>query len=161
MAFSTDQITITGTGSLSIPNMPSASSLNNIVVYNSGSGQFSYTSSAAIVESGTFTPTLDNPTGACSNVALTKAHYSRVGNIVTCTIYGTVDFDFLILDSGFFNFTYPFTPSSNNSIGTCGVGSIIGRLSSIVFLNKIEFTSDSSITYSDVVFTAIFQYEID
>jgi hypothetical protein len=48
MAFSTDQITVTGTGSLSIPSMPSASSLTNIVVFDSSSGQFSYTSSAAV-----------------------------------------------------------------------------------------------------------------
>jgi hypothetical protein len=114
-----------------------------------------------VASSGTWTPTLDGATDACSNPVLTKAQYTRVGNIVTCTIYGTVDFDFSILNSGFFNFTYPFTPSSNNSIGTCGVGSIIGRLSSIVFQNKIEFTSDSSSAYSDVTFTAIFQYEID
>ena len=161
MAFSTDRITITGTGSLSIPSMPSASSLTNIVVFDSSSGQFSYTSSIAIVDSATWTPTLDGATGVCANPTLTKAQYSRVGNIVTCTISGTVDFDFTLLTSGYFNFTYPFAPSNNNSIGTCGVGSIIGRLSSIVFQNKIEFTSDSSTTYSGVVFTAIFQYEID
>ena len=112
-------------------------------------------------ESGTWIPTLDGADDACSNPTLTKAQYSRVGNIVTCTITGTVDFDFTLLSSGFFNFTYPFAPSSNNSIGTCGVGSIIGRLSSIVFQNKIEFTSDSSSAYSDVSFAAIFQYEID
>ena len=112
-------------------------------------------------ESGTWIPTLDGADDACSNPTLTKAQYSRVDNIVTCTIIGTVDFDFTLLTSGYFNFTYPFAPSNNNSIGTCGVGSIIGRLSSIVFQNKIEFTSDSSSTYSSVVFTAIFQYEID
>jgi hypothetical protein len=114
-----------------------------------------------VATSGTWTPTLDGADDACSNPTLTKAQYSRVGNILTCTISGTVDFDFTLLTSGYFNFTYPFAPSNNNSIGTCGVGSIIGRLSSIVYQNKIEFTSDSSSTYSGVVFTAIFQYEID
>ena len=114
-----------------------------------------------VATSATWTPTLDGADDACSNPILTKAQYSRVGNIVTCTIYGRVDFDFTIVSSGYFNFTYPFAPSNNNSIGTCGVGSIVGRLSSIVLQNKIEFTSDSSSIFTDVSFAAIFQYEID
>jgi hypothetical protein len=113
------------------------------------------------LESGTWTPTLDGATDACSNPVLTKAQYSRVGNIVTCTIYGTVDLDYTLINSGYFNFTYPFTPSNNNSIGTCGIASVVGRLGTIVLQNQIIFTSDSSSAYSDVTFTAIFQYEID
>lgn len=50
MGIITSQITITGSlfTSASISNLPIASSLTNIIVYNSGSGQLTYTSSAAI-----------------------------------------------------------------------------------------------------------------
>ena len=39
-----------------------------------------------VATSATWTPTLDGADDACSNPILTKAQYSRVGNIVTCTI---------------------------------------------------------------------------
>jgi hypothetical protein len=111
--------------------------------------------------SGTWTPTLDGADGACSNPTLTKAQYSRVGNIVTCTIYGTVDLDFEGDTDGYFNFTYPLTPSSNNSIGACGIRDANGQVTTFIRENLINFASDSSSTFSGAIFTAIFQYEID
>ena len=113
-----------------------------------------------VATSGTWSPTLDGETSACSNVALTKAQYSRVGNIVNCTISGTVDLDFTSNTDGYFDFTYPFAPSSNNSIGTCGVRNLSGQINTYVRNNTINFESTSSIS-SSVTFFAIFQYEID
>ena len=113
------------------------------------------------LESGTWEPTLDGATNACSNPQLTKAQYSRVGNIVTCTIYGTVDLDYTSYNDGFFNFTYPFAPSTNNAIGACGVRSANGQITTFIRDNIINFESDSSSTFSGAIFTAIFQYEID
>ena len=162
MAFSTNQITITGTGSLSIPSMPTASSLTNIVVFDSSSGQFSYTSSSAIVESGTWEPTLNGADGVCSLPTLDKAQYSRVGNIVNCTITGTVKLDFTTFGDGKFNFTYPFAPSTNNSIGV-----VSKRASSNIFINgyvrfnEIWFESVTGNDLGTTQFFAIFQYEID
>ena len=114
-----------------------------------------------VVQSGTWTPTLDGVDGACSNPQLINAKYSRVGNIVTCTIYGTVDLDFTTFNSGYFNFDYPFAPTTNNSIGACGVRGFTGQINTYIRDNNINFESDSSSTFSGVIFTAIFQYEID
>lgn len=111
--------------------------------------------------SGTWEPTLDSATGACSNPILLKAQYSRVGNIVTCTIYGNIDLDFTSTGNGSFNFTYPFAPSTNNSIGACGIRSANGQVTTFIRNNNINFESDSSSTFSGATFTAIFQYEID
>jgi hypothetical protein len=111
--------------------------------------------------SGTWTPTLDGVDGACDSPTLTKAQYSRVGNIVTCTIYGTVDLDFTTFNSGYFNFDYPFAPTTNNSIGACGIRTAIGQVTTFIRDNNINFESDSSSTISGAIFTAIFQYEID
>ena len=113
------------------------------------------------IDSGTWSPTLDGAIDACANPQLTKAQYSRVGNIVNCTIYGTVDLDFTSFTSGYFNFDYPFAPSSNNSIGTCGVRGFTGQINTYVRDNTINFESLSSILGSGITFTAIFQYEID
>jgi hypothetical protein len=112
------------------------------------------------LESGTWTPTLDAATGSCSNPTLIKAQYSRVGNIVNCSIYGTVDLEFPV-DSGNFNFTYPFAPSTNNSIGTCGVRGFQGQINTYVRENKINFESQTTSSLNTATFTAIFQYEID
>ena len=114
-----------------------------------------------ILSSGTWTPTLDGAIDACANPQLTKAQYSRVGNIVTCTIYGTVDLDFTTFDSGYFNFDYPFAPTTNNSIGTCGVRGFQEQINTYVRDNTINFESISTISSSGATFTAIFQYEID
>jgi hypothetical protein len=111
--------------------------------------------------SGTWTPTLDGAGGACSNPTLIKAQYSRIGNIVTCSIYGTVDLDFTSINSGYFNFDYPFAPTTNNSIGACGIRSANGQVTTFIRNNNINFESDSSSTFSGATFTAIFQYEID
>jgi len=113
-----------------------------------------------IVESGTWTPTLDGEFGGSSNVALTKAQYSKVGNIVNCTITGTLDLDCVLNVDGGFDFTYPFAPSTNNSIGTCGVRNFSGQINTYVRNNTITFESISGIS-SSVTFFAIFQYEID
>ena len=55
MGLITSNIIISGstTASLSLNNLPTASSLTNILVYNSASGLISYTSSAAIGGGGT------------------------------------------------------------------------------------------------------------
>ena len=117
MAFSTDQITVTGTGSLSIPSMPSASSLTNIVVYDSSSGQFSYTSSAAVGggTSGTYTPSFRGLTGITDlTLGSGVATYFQIGNLVQ----GNFRFRGEVTNSisAQFFFTLPIEPAtfSNN-----------------------------------------------
>jgi len=111
--------------------------------------------------SGTWTPTLDGATGACANPTLIKAQYSRVGNIVNCSIYGTVDLDFTSTDIGLFKFTFPFAPSNYNAIGACGIRGTSGQVSTYIRDNTINFESFTTYGFSGATFTAIFQYEID
>lgn len=115
-----------------------------------------------VATSGTWSPTLDGENGACSNVVLIKAQYSKVGNIVNCTINGTVDLDFTSNADGKFDFTYPFAPSSNNSIGVVSKrGNVNEIVTGYVRFNEIWFDSASTIDLGAVSFFAIFQYEID
>ena len=112
------------------------------------------------LESGTWTPTLDGAEDAASNPVLDKAQYLRIGNILTCTIKGTIDLDFTSDISGRFIFTYPFVPSTNNSIGTTAVETL-GEAIGLVTENIIVFQSTGTSTFSAAKFYAIFQYEID
>jgi hypothetical protein len=115
-----------------------------------------------VATSGTWNPTLDGVDGACSNVSLLKAQYSRVGNIVNCSINGEVDLDFTSNPDGHFNFTYPFAPSSNNSIGVVSKrGNANDIVTGYVRFNEIWFDSAATTDLGQVQFFAIFQYEID
>jgi len=114
-----------------------------------------------VATSGTWTPTLNAAEDACSNPQLINAKYSRVGNIVTCTIYGTIDLDFTSFTSGFFKFTFPFTPSTYNAIGACGIRGTNGQVNTYIRDNTINFESFTTYGFSGATFTAIFQYEID
>ena len=111
--------------------------------------------------SGTWIPVFSNVGNAASNASLEKAQYSRVGNIVTCTIHGTIDLDFSTVENGRLDFTYPFTPSTPNAIGTCALNSGAVETRGFVTENKIAFQSSSTSVLSGLKFLAIFQYEID
>ena len=114
-----------------------------------------------VVESGTWTPTLDGADGACSNPVLVKAQYSKVGNIVNCTITGTVDLDFSAAICGYFLFDYPFAPSTNNCIGVASISALDNIVTGFVANFRIQFCSALTTDISTVDFYAIFQYEID
>jgi len=111
-------------------------------------------------ESGTYSPTLNNESGACSDVTLDTAMYSRSGNIATVTITGTVTLDFSSGTSGAFEFSYPFAPTTNNSIGTASLTSSKEH-NGYVRQNKITFLSESGSNIIGTNFYAIFQYIID
>jgi hypothetical protein len=163
MAFSTDQITITGTGSLSIPSMPTASSLTNIVVFNSSSGQFTYTSSAAIGggNSGTWTPTFSAFFGTITAATLNSATYQRVGNIVTGYINVDITFNFSGAPDGSFEFTYPFATASNLGGGSVNSIFIAKQFNGAVKNNVIHILSEDTTLAGTATFYAIFQYEIN
>jgi hypothetical protein len=115
-----------------------------------------------ILSSGTWTPTFSGENAACSNPTLTKAQYSRVGNIVNCTIYGSVDLDFTTYNGGSFNFDYPFAPTNDNSIGVVSKrDNPTDIVTGYVRYNTIYFESSATTDLSTNLFFAIFQYEID
>jgi hypothetical protein len=112
-------------------------------------------------ESGTWTPTFSSEDNACSNSAVTKAFYSRVGNIVTCTIYGTVDLDFLSFPEGTITTTFPIASATPNAIGSISINNENQFNGFKNNTNRLVFSSsDTSFVTADVEFYAVFQYEI-
>ena len=117
------------------------------------------------VSSGTWTPIFTNAANACSNPAFSVASYSRVGSIVTCSIYGTVDFDFLSFTDGVFQASLPIATTTSNATGAASVkqpnqvnGFITDGGTKVVF----RFLSlDTSFVEADNFFSAVFQYEIN
>jgi hypothetical protein len=113
-----------------------------------------------VVESGTWTPTFSEPTGAASNPVSSNALYSKIGSIVTCTINGSVDLDFTSHIQGYFVTTLPVGSSGNSTRGVVNC-EITENINGVVFNDKIVFNSDLTTDIGTVDFYAIFQYEID
>lgn len=111
-------------------------------------------------ESGTWTPTLVDGAGAISASALSSAFYSRVGNIVTCSMSIDASADFSSFNQGEIQFTPPIATTSLNSIGCISIGS--GKvLNGQVINNKLGFYSEDTSINTLVSITAVFQYEIN
>ena len=112
------------------------------------------------IESGTWTPTLVDGSGSISGSSLQSAFFSRVGNIVTCSIALNADADFSSFSVGEIQFTPPIATTSLNSIGTISNG--IGKvLNGQVINNKLNFYSDDTSINTLISITAVFQYEIN
>jgi hypothetical protein len=121
------------------------------------------TTGAAVwdVQSGTYTPTLDNATAALSNPTLEFAYFSVQGNVVTATIQGKVDVDFSSNLSGSFDFTLPITAATPNTIGVASLRAS-NQCNGIVQSQSIQFSSlDTSFVASTVAYFATFQYVIN
>jgi hypothetical protein len=117
----------------------------------------------ADIASGTWTPTFSGGVFALSNPVLNEAKYSRVGDIVTCTIRGSVDVDFTgLINYGYFTFTFPITPISGvNAIGSANLDTA-NLCNGLVKQESIQFSSaDTSFAGADLAFYAIFQYNIE
>jgi hypothetical protein len=116
-----------------------------------------------ILESGTWTPTFSNFLNGITAATLTSATYLRVGNIVTCAMYFTIDFDFTAPEtSGEFEFTYPIATTSANGGGSMSSSSIIKQFNGAVRTNRIVmFSEDSTLTGAGDTCHAIFQYEVN
>jgi hypothetical protein len=112
------------------------------------------------LESGTWTPTFDGADGACSNPISSLAMYSKVGNIVTCTIYGTVGLDFTSTSEGHFTTSLPIGTSGNSTRGIANYETKY-NVNGFVYNDKINFSSDLTTDISENGFYVIFQYEID
>jgi hypothetical protein len=114
-----------------------------------------------LFESGTWTPTFSAEDNACSNAAVVKAFYSRVGNIVTCTIYGTVDLDFFSFSDGTITTTFPIASATPNAIGSISVNNEKQFNGFKNTTNRLVFNSaDTTFVTADVEFYSVFQYEI-
>lgn len=115
-----------------------------------------------VFESGTWTPTFSNFSGGITAATLTSATYSKVGNIVTCRIYLLLTYDFSLIQTGDFAFTYPIAPTSVNGGGSLSSTTETKQFNGAVRSNTITMaTEDFTIANSGVPFNALFQYEIN
>ena len=111
-------------------------------------------------ESGTWIPTLVAGAGAIQSPTLITAFYSRIGNIVTCSMYINATADFSTFNQGEIQFTPPIATTSLNSIGCISIS--LGKvLNAQVINNKLSFYSDDTSINTSVSITAVFQYEIN
>ena len=111
-------------------------------------------------ESGTWIPTLVAGAGAIQSPTLITAFYSRIGNIVTCSMYINATADFSTFNQGEIQFTPPIATTSLNSIGCISIS--IGKvLNGQVVNNKLGFYSDDTSVNDLGAITAVFQYEIN
>ena len=113
------------------------------------------------IESGEWTPTFFAPSGAVSNPILTKAYYTKVENIVTCTIFGGADFNFTFLTQGDISTSLPVQTTLPSAIG---VGTISQGWNINSYMDsgiKIRFESNDNTINTGISFFIIFQYEIN
>jgi hypothetical protein len=110
---------------------------------------------------GTWTPSISGETDAISSPTIDKAVYSRTGNVVTCTIVGSVTVDFSVDTSGSFDFTLPIASGSYETIGCANIWKENQCNGIIKFAGRFLLSSaDTSFSESAVPFYAVFQYEI-
>lgn len=115
------------------------------------------------LESGEWTPTLDNASGSLSAPSVLRAFYSVTGNIVNCTIYGLVTVDFSSVIEGAFDFTFPIIPLSDNAIGISNFDSYSNGLAGSVQGKTIKLRALEIILALPIEtgFVATFQYKIN
>jgi hypothetical protein len=111
--------------------------------------------------SGTWTPTLGDFTGCVTDASAISAYYTRVDNIVTATIFASVDLDFTLASGiGYCDFDVPIATTSPVKIG---VGQLLGESTACNIASstsKIYFNSKSGLDVGATTFTFTFQYEI-
>jgi hypothetical protein len=124
------------------------------------SKQIEVSSLLPVLDSGTWTPTFSAFSNAVTAATLTEATYSRVGNIVTCSIRLSITFDFSIDPFGELAFTYPIATTSPNGGGAISPDGMSEQINSTIRTNRIVLASDTTLSASSG-FNGTFQYEIN
>jgi hypothetical protein len=120
-----------------------------------------------ILSSGTWTPTFSTFIGAVIDATLGAAFYSRVGNVVTCSISLSIDVDFSSDNIGSVQFTLPFATTTGNACGSLSSSNITKQFNGAVrpastTQGRIVMGSeDTSLVTSTATCHAIFQYEVN
>jgi hypothetical protein len=117
--------------------------------------------------SGTWTPTFSTFIDAIISATLGFATYQRVGNIVTCSISLSIEVDFSADNTGSFNFTLPFSTTTNGACGCLSSSNITKQFNGAVrpastTEGRIAMGSeDTSLVAPLATCHAVFQYEIN
>lgn len=119
-----------------------------------------------IVSSGSWTPTFATFVNAITDATLISAYYSRVGNIVTCSISLSIDVDFSNDNNGSVQFDLPFATTTNNCTGSLSSSNISNQFNGAVrpvdtTLGRITMLSEDTLLASTYTCHAIFQYEVN
>jgi hypothetical protein len=120
-----------------------------------------------IVSSGTWTPTFSTFNQAITAVTSSAAFYSRVGNIVTCSISLTIEVDFSSDNTGSVQFTLPFSTTTGGACGSLSSSNITKQFNGAVrpastTLGRIVMASeDTSLVTSTAACHVLFQYEVN
>jgi hypothetical protein len=115
-----------------------------------------------LFESGTWTPTFSDFSGALTAATLESATYLRIGNIVTCQINLSIVMDFTApVNSGGFDFTYPIATTTENGGGSLSCSTESKQLNGSVRRNSISIFSEDTTLDTTGTCHAIFQYEIN
>lgn len=117
--------------------------------------------SALDVSDATWSPTLSGFTGALLTGTITRAFYSRVGRVITCTIYGEFEYDYSSSLVGSVTITLPIAGA--NGIGVAnfveyvngGTGAVVGNVISI------KAIATDVLSGGGEPFVATFQYYAD
>jgi len=116
----------------------------------------------ADIASGTWAPTLGDFTNCVTDASAISAYYSRVDNIVTATIYASVDLDFSLgSGAGYCDYDLPIATASSERIGLGQLFSNSVNCNIASNSSKIRFDSTSSSNIGATSFTFTFQYEIN
>lgn len=156
-------VKITDLGTLTAPD---AADLLYIVDVSDTSESPQGTSKQIKVEnmgvSGTWTPTESDFTDAITGGNIDIARYSRTGNIVNCTIQGSVEVDFSVDNTGQFDFTLPIASASYPTIGCISLENPQQCNGIIKSGGRFRLSSSDTtfVSSGGVPFYAIFQYEI-
>ena len=110
--------------------------------------------------SGQWTPNGSESGNPINNVTFSKSYYSVEGNIVTCTIAGSADFNFVGFTNGFYQLNN--LPISTTTFYPIGYGGTQANMQ-ITFLgeSKIRFFSTDNTINEFLNFMLSFQYEIN
>ena len=117
-------------------------------------------------ESGSWTPTFSTFYNAITAATLASAYYSRVGNIVTCSISLNIDVDFSSNNDGSVQFDLPFATTTNYSSGSLSSSNISKQFNGAVkgataTDGRITMFSEDTSLVDTVTSHAIFQYEVN
>lgn len=117
--------------------------------------------SALDVADGIWSPTLSEFSGGLTTGTITRAFYSRVGSVITCTIYGEFDYNYSSSLVGSVTITLPIAGA--NGIGVAnfvdytngGTGAVVGNVISI------KAIATDALSGHNESFVATFQYYAD
>lgn len=111
------------------------------------------------VTAGDYNAVTGAESGAVSNIVISQSYYTRINNIVTCTVFGLFDLDFSTTNTGSFVLTNPFI-NANFGAGLITIN-IPKVCNGVYLLGNVTINSDDiTLIDTNVFFSVIFTFKI-